>query len=800
MTFRPSALLAVAAISLAAVQPPDKPARPDHPLDAIRADIVGLKAAKPSDDTHKKALGVLVPVLTPAEQLEQRHQFEAASKLYGDLLASKPDLAADPAVLEVVRAEILRLDSLARALADAEAWSLIGVGDVQMSRAQYADADKTYTGVVAKKATISPQVFEAASLRANQARQFAVREPTLNGLLRGFPLALGDLLLWLARWLLYAAVLIGVPLVLAAFVTRVVLSPADQMFVVLEDKTALMPGAAADAALSEQMLRAMSLPRPARSGLRVEMVAEKGGTSLGQARLGIDLPRLTTALSTSTPFTFGPFGINVFQIVDVVRPFFRRRCRHELVGTLSPQGTSVVCAAELTSSTRGTRTRTRFEAAGASGANMEAIGAVAVQITVALEKQDPLITDDWRSLRSLCDGIQLMRAATGDTTARTATWTSARTAFQSAVLADRSNWLARMNLGDVLRKLGLNQPAAEQFGETLRTDRLPKDCVAAVKYNQAAALQKMEDEDSSKEALRILQEVQTMPDVELTLHRLVSSALIAARADRLARRYRALDRSPGTSEEARRLRSDVQAALADGKNTLQQLEQDIADAAGEEENVVLAVALNGLGQLTALAGAAHEARQLYRRSMTLLPSFVEPMVNLGTLYVSKNKTFGPTWPFRAERLLLDIRTVDPENRRAVILLGSLYTMPVFARFAEAETLLRAALPDADAAMRLGRVLFEQGKYADAVAPLVSVISQEPARGSAKVLLTRVLLHLPDDDRRKCELLTRARSWMRALAGPTGQSAKAATDLIAPVEAALAKCEPQPADTAAAGAA
>ena len=542
-----------------------------------------------------------------------------------------------------------------------------------MSRAAYGDADATYSKVVAKKAAVSPEIFEQANRKAADARQLAAHEPSFEGLWNGFLAASRDYGFQVLKSLLYVAAMIVLPFAVLILMIRL-LPPRRETVLSLEDRTAVVPSPTANASLTDQMRREMALPRPTRDGLRVEMIAEVDGSSFGHAWVGVQMPDLGTALQ-SAPITFGLLSINPLPLFNLVRPLFRRRRARELYGWLATQGTTTVCVVDLRTSSRKRPAITHWEATStATNARDQVVRDVALQVMLALDRQTTTITRDWRSLKALLDGIQSMKNASGEPATRLAAWSAARVAFQEAILIDGENWLARMNFGDTLRKVGLNRPAAEQFEETLRSTRLPPGNRPIVRYNQAIALQKTDDDDDAKQGRYILQELQT-EDLHPVLHLLVVSAQTAAEANQFARRFRGVDWRPHDSPEYSRVVGDVREAVQRQQGTCDELQEAIhaQGVSSEESNVVLAVAFNALGQLRAWAGQPHEAMEAYRRAMTLLPNFVEPLLNLADLLMNVKRTLGPRWPIRAEQILLSVRALDASNARANILLGTLCT-------------------------------------------------------------------------------------------------------------------------------
>jgi tetratricopeptide (TPR) repeat protein len=358
-----------------------------------------------------------------------------------------------------------------------------------------------------------------------------------------------------------------------------------------------------------------------------------------------------------------------------------------------------------------------------------------------------------------------------DPETRRAAWQQARTCFQEAVLNDPDNWLARFNLGTVLRKLGLNGAAAEQFRELLRSGRLPPAQTDAVKYNLASALQKADDDRLAHEALVLLDEILssqngqngTAPRVTLDplLERLAESGRVATWADRLVRRKRAMERSHPDKTELDRFKNTVETWLSSAQAAMTRLEEAAKHDPGnnEQNNVVSAVMLNAVGQMQNLSRKEHAARDSFRRAITLLPTFVEPRLNLAGIYYERKGSLDPNWASRAETLLLDLKG-DPTEVRAATLLGALYAHPVFGRTDEAIKQFQIALPNPQAGRRLGALLMDVGRPADAVAPLLSAAQQVPQDYTVNYLLAQCAVKLPAADPRRCKLLVRSEKWLQ----------------------------------------
>jgi tetratricopeptide (TPR) repeat protein len=490
-------------------------------------------------------------------------------------------------------------------------------------------------------------------------------------------------------------------------------------------------------------------------------------------------------------------SINPAQLFQIFRQAARRRSRYELTGFLRANGGDTVCTMSVARKPwRARLVRTRWEGIGiGTDAQAHAIRAVAMQMLIDIDPTACAITSEWRSLRALRDGLAELAREGDDSATRKERYQRARASFQEAVLTDPSNWLARFNLGTVLRKLDLNPPAAEQFRELVRSPRLPSDYLCAVKYNLAVALQKTDDEKHATEALSVLKEVIQHNSLDSTLGRLALSGEIATWADRLTRQRARLRRARPTRHALAAFNALVETWIARARNALDQMEAIIAvdKGDGEENNVVLAVILNALGELIALSSRPNGARDYYRRSITLLPPFFEPYLNLAALYIHRKRSLDVRWATNAELLLREVQSHDPGNIRSMLLLGELYAQPIFGRIEDAKTQLMRALPDPHAAQRLGSLLLAQHDAAGAVAPLESAVSQEPRDGISNFLLALCALALPDTDSRRCRLLKGAEHWLTDQLHNGHGNGRFRRALVS-VQAAISACTPATAGT------
>ena len=720
-----------------------------------------LGNAAAESEPHQKNLAAWLAARSASRTLEQRSEHEAALKVWSDLIA-KLDPVRDSFLYQAAEAEVARLKPLARADADLEAESFIATGDLQMKRGQFSAAVAPYEKVGQNRANVSPKLAQEAARKAADARIRAAKEPTFRGTWMAFQASLPNTLVTLIGWMPYILCYAGT---LGLLLPIKWLRPAKkEILLSMQDLTG-MANDQNNANLTELMRREMELPGPKVDELHIDMTSELDGSSMGQLGLRAALSAVGTAFQPGTQVSFGPLSINPMQIVNLLRPLFRPRYSRELAGSVSAFASQTVCVVIQNNPKTGTPLRWETIVSGAPGdsAKCQAVRDTAMKILIAIDTKTREITGNWRSMSRLRAGIEYMRQASNDPAGRRALWEQARSCFQEAVLEDPGNWLGRFNLASVLRKLGLNGLAAEQFAELESSPHLPAAHKPVVKYNRAAALQKSDDERLTQEAVEILTDILNQSGIPALLRRFAESGRLAALADGLARWKRRLERTGVDPTELKEFRDKVQACLVEGEDVLDKVEKSVAaenGRDGSENNVVLAVILNALGQLQSFAGDFVSARARYRRSLTLLPTFLDPALNLAELYCERKEALDPNWATRAQRLLLDAQAADACNARCLVLLGRLYAGPVFGRVEDAKKLLTQALPAPNAGLHLGRILFEEGNRADAIAPLVSCVTQDSELGEGQLLLTRCALELPDGDRRKRELLLRCKGWLR----------------------------------------
>lgn len=746
-----------------------------------------LALAAPETDPHRKNLAALLQLERNGISLEHRHEYQPELAAYQSYLQGL-DRVRDEYLYAAADAKVGALEPAARKQADDDARAQLQAADLQMKHGAYSDAVTTLSQVTAKTG-ISPDLTDEATGKLAQARVKAANEPTWLGAFLSFFWSLPKALVSLLNWFAYAVLIVAAFVVIwiASLVWVGLHRPQKSILLSMTDRTSTA-GAQADQTLSEQIRRQMDLPLPDRE-LRIDAANEMDGSSLGQVSLRIPFRAAETVFQSNTAVSFGPFSINPFAIASQIQGWFALRHKLEIEGELYALGSNTVCSAKLTFGKLDEKGPWEGLATGDT-ARDQAIRDAAMKILIAIDSEARKITQNPRSLSQLRLGMDFQNRALDDPDHATALWTQARNSFQQSALEDPGNWLARFNLGTAMRKLGLNALAAEQFEELQNGPHLPAEHRAVVAYNRAAALQKTDDKDIAQTVIKMMDSILAMPDLHPSLQFLASSGRLATIAARYYRMWRRQQRI-GAKQKADQVQK-LTHARAEGLALLTAIENAIAggtEVAGSELNVVMAVTLNALGQLEALLDTPDSARLHYRRALTFLPSFVEANLNLAELYLEKKGSLDTNWSARAERLLLDAQNVDANNTRSEVLLGTLYANPVFGRIDDAIKQLTKALPDPNAGQRLAGIYYEEGKPADAIAPLLSALAQDTSLGSGHLLLARCALALDPSDRRRCELVRRAESWLKKLAKGKGgsQYQKDAESLLPKVSAALAEC-------------
>ncbi len=755
-----------------------------------------LTKAAPDTDPHRKSLAAYLQLERNAASLEQRREYEAELTDYKTYRQGL-DRVRDEYLYAAVDAKIGTLGPLARKLSDEDARTQMKVAELQMSHGAYSEAVTTLSAVTGKSGT-SQELIADASARLAQARIKAAEEPTFSGVLLKFFWSLPKALADLGNWLFYALVIVAVFLLIwvASLIWVKVRDPHKSILISMTDRTSTA-GAQADQILSEQIRRQMDLPLAGRNS-RMDTAHEMDGSSLGHVNLVVPFLTNDTVLKSGSPVTLGPFSINPFVIASQFKNWFARRHMIEVNGELYVLGSNTVCSAKLTFGELTDKGPWEVLANGET-ARDQAIRGVAMKVLIAIDSEAGKISKNSHSLSLLRLGLDFQKRALDDPGPATEQWTQARICFQQSAEEDPRNWLARLNLGTAMRNLGLNALAATQFEELEKGPYLPPEYHAVVAYNRAAALQKTDDKDISQIVINMMDEILKIDKLEPDLKFMASSGKLATIAVRYYRNRRRQQRigAKQESEQAKKLEYAKKLCL-DLLNDIETAIAKRADVPGAEFTVVMAVTLNALAQLEAMLDSPHDARIHYRRALTFLPCFVEANLNLAELYLERKGSLDANWPTRTERLLLDVQNLDTNNTRCAVLLGSLYANPVYGRFDDAVKQLTAALPDPNAGLRLAGIYFEQGKPSDAITPLLSALAQDTSLGSGHLLMARCALALDPDDRRKCELLRRAESWLKQLVRGKGgsQYERDAKSLLPRISAAVAVCDgPKPAPTA-----
>jgi tetratricopeptide (TPR) repeat protein len=737
------------------------------PKDVVRLERTGkfddayilVTQARPTADGHRKMLGNFLAAEKTSNLYQDRGNYDLAQSAYSSLLPSL-DPVRDVVLADWLRAEIFRLQPLTEAQANREASSLLKVGDIQSARGDFAGAAVTYAKAIEKKSALEPGIYDEINERAVKARIQAAREPSFRGVTLVFLDSLKSTFVRLISYVPYVAVYCcALGLILGVIWLTIQILPADRdKSVSLEDLTG---PASADANLlvTNQLEREMALPEPDQR-LSVEASGIESESSMGHLSFGLPLNALGSAFSANASIPFGPLLINPLQILQLLQPFFKKRHRYELEGSITVNGTETLCAMTLKRYPKAFVPAQTYWEAFASGddAKAQVIRAIAMQIVVSLDDRALTFSSNWRSLDGLTEGLHTLHKHGGDASSRLENIKSARVCFESAVLADPNNWMARTNLGLVLSKLGQNGLAAEQYREALRRNSLPSVYRPVVEYSLAAALQKSDDDGVAAEVLELLIGVVAKPGVDPLVRRLAESGILATWANRLVRRKRWLDQSDSSPDQVRAFDADVSEHCISSEEMLTRLEREKPVNGTDEDNVVVAVALNAAGQLKILARRPADARERLRRAITLLPSFVEPSLNLAELYLDRKRSLDVNWATRAQALLLNVQALDPSNARAATLLGSLYATPLFGRPDDAIAQLKSALPDPIAARRLGTLFLALDRAADAIQPLTTAAEQEPEYGISNYLLALAAVKLLADSQ-GCRLLARSERWL-----------------------------------------
>jgi len=550
------------------------------------------KRSLPEADAHRKHLVQFLGLIKETAELERRGEANTALTGFNSYKSSL-DPTRDQYLFSAALDQIARLEPLARMQNNLDALSLLAVGDTEVKHGQYADAEASYNRALTNHPdNINPAIAVDAGKKLSEVRRLKADEPSFIGTLRNFSVSVRKFFLDLLVWTLEAVVLVLLLAVVIALTwwcsARIRNRTKPGIFLSIKEisSTATDLG---NQLLSEQMRREIDLPIPqnpdepvlgnTNTRLRISNPGEMQGSSIGQAGILVPLHDVDTIFQSAAQITFGSFSINPVQIFNLIKPFFRRRYQLELDGTLSQLGESVVCSVSIASgSFPNMQGRGPWEAVW-SGADQtdnrnQAIRDCTSQILIAIDSKTRDITAYPRSLAYLQIGIGLLQRASYDLANQLDLWKEAREAFQQSVLQDPGNWLARFNLGTVLRNLDFNSLAAEQFAELLLTKSVQKNAelTAVANYNRAAALQKVDDEDVSKEVIATFDGILKTPGLDPTLVLLARSAMLAAEADSKARTKRFL-LGIGVDPSHKIRRAELNKLFGDGEELCKEIEK-----------------------------------------------------------------------------------------------------------------------------------------------------------------------------------------------------------------------------------
>jgi tetratricopeptide (TPR) repeat protein len=318
----------------------------------------------------------------------------------------------------------------------------------------------------------------------------------------------------------------------------------------------------------------------------------------------------------------------------------------------------------------------------------------------------------------------------------------ARRLFERSIGYDPTNALARYELATVMRKLGANREAAEQF--TMVRDQCAGNEYGMpafsrnVEYNRAMALCKVDDRACNTEAVQIfrrltreLDTIELDPAAKLSRRFVYRSSLAAALLVRLER-MRDQQADAAMAAQSDRLLAEI-TAIRDEIRTARVPDDPRARSS---HNQSLAVAENAVGRARYLLGR-DGAIDALAAALQLVPSFGQAHVNMASALFRDIARY-PDWETRIGGHLDRALEASPNDARALYWRGELYWKLLQHDDAAAAWTKAAAAGSDQALLRLAEASWR--------------IGTDDARLKAIALAMQSQVHAPAYDKRARQLI------------------------------------------------
>jgi hypothetical protein len=561
--------------------------------------------------------------------------------------------------------------------------------DVYAARKQYSVAESTLTDTAKRIDPVRDLYVRAELQKRLAAVQKAATPPAKSdpswgdGVWKDFKDAGRSVLKWLA--IASLALLIVLAIAGVGWVVRQFLPVRKTIGASLED-LAMDPDKHPDGgrALGRELASALKVvntkasadPAPGLDSIR----DLDGSMSLNVRVAGDELAILAPYADNGSAVKFGGLSVSPRQVLALLGTTFSRRPEYDVRGSLAGSDKKVRLDAELRHEKK-VKLRHKKKVVASWTCDAEGEGARAGVLAdaayrIVFEVGPKTISDSWPSVACYREARALLSASSGPED-REATLAEARRMLERSLRADPKNPLARFELGGVLRKLGANREAADQYERVEKLCEKSADpAIARLRragaYNRAIALSKMDGWREHNDALGLLHELVTEIEGDQTLkpadrERMllyVNSAQAATLVFKLEQ-WRDEQYDEATRERSELVFEQIQgtrdaiAALPERKSPE---ERAIRAQAG-------AVAENAFGRASYLLGKGG-AIEAFTNALSDAPELGDAHVNMASA-LFRERARHCDWDAQIDYHLERSLTVSPNDRKALYLRGKL---------------------------------------------------------------------------------------------------------------------------------
>ncbi len=625
------------------------------------------------------------------------------------------------------------------------------VARVQLDKAQALFESKRYDEAIAlfdqvikrDAAAVTTDTRRQAEIGMRRAESAKARTETPS-FWQGVGTTLAQALESVALWLFYFLLILGIFLAGRAFRSYYLTRPGNGL--ALEDHMAAKDQRdAMSQALSRDMAHAIrklaggAVTAPEASGLMDLDVTSLPNTA---DPLGGIATIISHVDASTEPVKVGIFSFKPEQLFLYLSLLFKRPYQFLYSGVLSKSDKLITLLVTKRDQAGTVMPGGHFEASALASdahARDKILQDVAAQMAVSLAGSK--VTHDWRSLRFYLEAeSKLGRELKAER--REPVLEEAKQLLQSAITFDPANWMARFKLASVLRTLGENRAAKDQFDyvermleaeDIWRSHHLGAFLTSRPqfpwinRYNLIVSFSKIGDAKAVRRASALMQRLvaeleeksdgkQAPPATavepmirELThrwerirdrLHKQgididssqASNLLILAKGGRAAVLCAELEHlreegylDPATQQETSTAMKQLLERVGKDETWLWQMSSHIKSGGWQNFAQAHAAAQNAYGRACYVMGRYADAVKYLEWAIQIhVPcNFPEPFINLAAVYIKQRRRLCPDWAHQAEDYLKTALTMSPYNHKAHYLMGKIYADKSYADYDKA---------------------------------------------------------------------------------------------------------------------